>query len=78
MVQAMCVEKAPDTLQIWHSKSRPATQRGIAALTGHVMITLSFHRVKEEAGSSKSLLEAVHGDGTTGSGGTQTSPQSRH
>lgn len=64
MAQAMC-GKAPDTLQFWESKRKPATQGSIAALTGHVMITLCFHKVKEEAGSSKSLLDAVHGDGTT-------------
>lgn len=30
------------------------------------MTTLCFHKVKEEAGNSKSLLDAVHGDGITG------------
>lgn len=66
MAQAMCVEKAPDTLQIWESKRKPETQEGIAALTAHVMITLCIHEGKEEAGSSQSLLDAAHGDGTTG------------
>lgn len=74
----MCVEKAPDTLQTWESKRKPATQGGIAALAGRVMITLCFHKVKEEAGSSKSLLDAVHRERTTGSGSTYTSPQGRH
>lgn len=43
------------------------TWRGTAAFPAHVMITLCFHElVGEEAGSSRSLLDAAHGAETTG------------
>lgn len=67
MARAMRVEKASYTLQICESKKRAVTWRGTAAFPGRVMITLCFHEfVGEEAGSSKSLLDAVHGVETTG------------
>lgn len=65
MAQAMCVERAPDTLNLGEHEET-CSSGGVAAFTGHVMITLCFRKVKEEAGNSKSLLDAVHGDGITG------------
>ena len=43
------------------------TQRATAVSPGHVIITLYFHElVGEEAGGSKSLLDAVRGAEATG------------